>query len=940
MRTSKCTTGFALSALSVAALIFHCQPTARAEDRATGIRPVQLKSEHSADPLGIEAAQPRFGWVLESHERGQLQTAYQILVASSLQNLLSNNGDKWNSGKIVSDNSVEVTYQGKSLSTGERCYWKVRVWDKSGKAGSYSAPSLFEMGLLKQSDWHGKWIGAKKGISSPLLRREFLLQKTVRRARVYVSGVGYYEFHINGKKVGDRVLDPASTYYTNDQPFKLNARVLYASYDVTRYLATGPNAIGVMLGHGWYSSESDVVPAPAGRTPYGDCPRAILQMHIDFADGQRMSLETDGKWRVSSGPITYNDLFHGETYDARLEQPGWDSAGFDDTQWEQAVLAEPPGGALTAQVLPPAQVVQTIIPVRMLLPKEPYMASVYIYDFGQNFSGWAKIRLSGPRGAKLTLTFGARIYPEDSTLDNRSNLRFGGEARQTDTYILKGAGTEEWEPRFTLHGFRYVEVRGFQPTIKLEGIEGRFVRSSVDSHGRFACSNSLLNKIHHNIQWAFMSSFQGMPQDASDRSERVAWLGDPGFVAEDYIYNYDMRAFWEKWLDDIRDSQKDNGDLPIVSPIHWRNTMNPYQMKPAWKSTYPLLIWYLYGYYGDKRVLENHYESLKELVAYLGTTATDYRIVDGLGDHMEPQDYGYSSPRPLHTPIPLTSTAYYYYDTWILSQVAEILGKADDTKRYSELARSIKEAFNLEFFDKGSNQYGTGSQTSNALPLYFQMVSEENVDAVVKNLVYDIVAKHQGHLSTGIIGLNALAQTLPRYGAASVMYQIVTQTTYPSLGYQVSKGATALWETMEDAPWTCQNMKMFGSVEKFFYRNLAGIGLGSSGYRRILISPQPVGELRSVSASLKTVRGTIAVDWVKAGASFKAKVSVPVGSEADISIPKLGLRNVVVTEGGTAVWKGNAYVAGTPGLTSATESTECITFHAGSGSYEFRMSGV
>ncbi len=916
-----------------------------ASDKIAGERSqmlaTELKTEHLKEPLGIETSRPRFKWLLESNERGQLQTAFQVLVASSLERLKADRGDKWDSGKVSSDNSVEVVYGGSELASGERCYWKVRVWDRNGKPGAYSSPSYFEMGLRKPSDWKGKWIAANKGVSSPIFRRAISIDKPVRRARVYISGIGYYELFINGKKVGDRVLEPASTYYNNDQPFKLNTRVLYATYDIAEYLNNGSNVIGVMLGNGWYSAEADVAPSPAGRSPYGDRPRFILQMNVEDEDGQSLSVVSDSNWKASAGPITYNDLFNGETYDARLEQPGWDKPDFNNSSWESASTVEPPSGTLTAELLPPCRVMQTLAPVKMLTPKEPEaFDSTYVYDFGQLFSGWVRIRVSGPRGAKVVLKYGSRIYPDDETLDNRSNMVPGSTARQTDTYILKGDGTEVWEPRFTLHGFRYVEVRGFRDTPSVESIEGRFVHSSMEPNGSFSSSNELLNKIHHNIQWTFMSSFQGLLQDAADRAERQSWLGDPGFVAEDYIHNFDMTAFWEKWLNDIQDSQKEDGDIPFVSPLHWRYAMDAYAMWPCWKSTYPLLTWYLYQQYGDKRVLEDHYASLRKLIDFLSTNASGYIISGGLGDHMEPQENGFSHFSPRHTPAALTSTAYYYYDVWILSRIAEVLGKSEDAKRYSELAQSINAAFNRNFLDSSTNQYATGSQTSNALPLYLGMVPPASIQAVVKNLIDDIITKHNGHLSTGIIGSNALAQALPRFDATDVMYRIVTQTTYPSLGYQVMQGATAVCETYECGPWLSQNMKMFGSADKFFYRNLAGINLGSPGYRRIAIRPQPVGDLRSVTAEQLTVRGSIKVEWIKGDTSLDLKVSVPPGTEADVSIPKLGLMDLVITENGTTTWRANTYVPGVPGVSGGTDARDSVTLRVGSGSYNFAMNGV
>ena len=899
-----------------------------------------IKTENTTNPLGIDTLHPRFRWLLESSARGQLQTAYQILVASSLEKLQAGTGDKWDSGRVASDNLVEVPYEGKNLSSSERCYWKVRIWDRNGRSSLYSEPSFFEMGLLRPADWQGKWIESDKGISSPLLRKEFNLDGATRRARVYISGIGYYELYINGKKVGDRVLEPASSYYNNDQPFKLRTRVIYATYDVTNLLHRGTNAIGVILGNGWYSAENDVAPAPVGRSPYGDRPRLILQMNAETSSGETRSIFSDTSWRTHPGPITYNDIFHGETYDARLEQHGWDTPGFNGGSWSSAALAESPSGVLISEMLPPERVVETIQPVKLLVPKDPEgFWGTYVYDFGQLFSGWVRIKLSGPPGTKVTLKYGSRIFPEDNTLDNRSNMMPGGEARQTDTYILKGDCVETWEPRFTLHGFRYVEVRGSSDLPAVESIEGRLVRSDIDSTGSFVSSNDLINKIHENIRWTFMSSFQGILQDAADRSERQAWLGDPSFVAEDYIYNFDMEAFWEKWLDDIQDTQKENGYIPFVSPIHWRDGMNTYLMWPCWKSTYPLLTWYLYQYYGDKRVLEAHYPSLKKLIDSLSASSKDYIISEGLGDHMEPQSNGYTHFSPLHTPAAVTSTAYYYYETWIVAQMAEILGQTEDAKKYSALAESIKEAFNRIFFDSATGEYSTGSQTSNALPLYLDMVPEKNVQEVVKHLVDDIVEKHSGHLSTGIIGSNALAQTLPQHGATEVEYEIATQTTYPSLGYQITEGATAVCETYECSPWLSQNMKMFGSVDKFFYRNLAGISPAVPGYKRAIIKPQPVADLRSAMATEQTVRGPITVSWIRGDTSLGLKVSIPAGMEADVSIPKLGMMNLSIVEGGRTVWSDNKYIGGADGISGANDARDSIVLYVGSGSYDFEMNG-
>jgi alpha-L-rhamnosidase len=943
--------------------------------RRLGLTPTQLKCEYAIDPLGIDTPQPRFSWVLQSRRRGQMQSAYEILISSSEENLEQNIADLWNSGKVMSEQSVNVPYSGRALASGQKCWWKVRCWNRANddgidemrpyndqeileelqveRASEYSEPVAFGMGLLEESDWTGKWICPDEIISSPLLRKEFILEKEIKQASVYISGLGYYELYINGEKVGDHVLDPGTTYYNNDQPFGLGSRVLYVTYDVTDQLQSGGNAVGVMLGNGWYSAEEDIPPSPSHREAYGDRPILIMQMNVEFADGHRVSVVTDDTWKTCAGPVTYNDYSNGETYDARLEKLGWDTPGYDDSQWSVAQIMDAPSGKLRSQPIPPIKVVEIIKPVGILNPRE----NVYVYDMGQNFSGWTRLRVSGPKGTKVTLKHGARVY-DDNMLDARSNLyhcpdseedyrrgipRDGAVgtgyhhcARQTDSYILKGGGVEIWEPRFTLHGFRYVELTGFPGTPTLENLAGRHVRSSVETVGNFTCSNSLINQIHQNICWTFMSSMQGFPQDAADRSERVGWLGDP--IPEDFILNFDTASYWAKWADDLKDSQKLDGDIPIICPLHWRGF---YGMMPVWKSTYPIVAWHVYQYYGDERILAEHYNGMKKLVGFLSAIAEDHIVSSGLGDHMEPQPDGSTSSGPQRTPSALTSTAYYYLDAQIVADAAEILGKTEDAARYSDLAEKIRTAFNQEFLNENTNQYSTGSQTSNAIPLYMGMVPKDRVDAVLKNLVENIVTTRKGHLFTGMLGTNALAQILLDHGAADVMYQIVTQTTFPGWGYMVSKGATTIWESWDGDPETqlSYNMKLFGSVDKFFYKGLAGINTGSPGYEQIAIKPCVVGDLKYAKASIKTVRGLVKVDWERCEKSLAMKVTIPVNSQAEVSVPKVGLRNVSIRERGEVIWEAGEFIKGVPGITAGGETEDYVSFHAGSGYYFFHLNG-
>ena len=890
----------------------------------SNFRVYDLRCEYADMPLAVETAQPRFSWLLDADQRNQCQSAYHILVASSPDKLKADLADKWSSSKVLSEKSVNIGYQGEALSSGEICYWTVLCWDKDGQQIARGPVKRFEMGLLKKSDWQGKWIGAGKEVSSPLLRKEFEIAKKVRRARVSISGVGWNELYINGKKVGDHVLDPANTFYNNDTSFELGSRVLYVTFDATDYLKKGRNAVGSMLGNGWYSFDDDT----PGRQEFADSPILILQMNIEFTDGTSMSVVSDDTWKVCSGPVTANEICLGEHYDARLEKTGWKIANYDDSGWDKAVLAEPPSGVLVSQMMPAVKVMKTIKPVKITQPAD----GVYIYDFGQHFSGWTRLQVSAPRGTKVTLRHAGTLY--DNGLLNIRNQR---NTPQTDTYILKGEGVEVWEPRFTLHGFRYVEMTGFSGKPALANLEGRFVYNSVETSGSFECSNPLLNQIHRNAYWTFMSSLQGIPQDAAERPERTGWLGDTGFVAEDYIYNFDTAAFWAKWLDDIKDAQRPDGDIPLISPPHPRRK---YRVQPCWKSTYPLIAWYLYQYYGDERVLAEHYDGMKGLLELQNSRANKHIISGGLGDHMEPdRAMGISNKRPKRTPPSLTSTAYHYYECWIMAQAAKILGKSDEASGYRDQAQDIKMAFNEKFFDEKTNQYGSGSQTANALALHLGLVPEGKEEAVLNNLVDDIMIKNEGHLSTGIIGTNALEQVLGKYGRADVMYEIATKTTFPSWGYSISKGATTVWETFEDDKHSL-NMKMFGSSEKFFYKDLAGIGIGAAGFKKIIIKPCVVGDLTYAKASFKTVGGAISSHWQRKNNSISLHVSIPVNSTAKIHVPKIGMQNVTVKEGGKIIWEKGAYIDNAAGITTGYENDDYVIFDTGSGLYSFKVTGT
>ena len=901
-------------------------------------RPGELRCEYAVDPLGVDARRPRLSWQTPVEPYGYRQSAYQVVVGASVAVLRIGGELLWDSGKVASERSVNVPYAGRALASGERCCWRVRTWDWEDHASAWSEAAWFELGLLEADDWRGDWIAAERGISAPLLRTEFTLAAAPTRARVYLSGLGYYELRINGAKVGRQVLDPASSYYHNDLELELDARVLYASHDVTGPLRAGRNAVGVMLGNGWYAAEADVPPSPSHRQPYGERPQLLLQLEVALTDGEPVRLASGTGWKAYAGPVRYNDYSHGESYDARLEQPGWDTPGYDDSGWSTAQEVAAPSGSLRAQPLPASEVVETRSAQRVLRPRD----GVAVYDFGQNFSGWSRLRVQGERGTRVVLKHGARVYG-DGSLDARSNLydlHCTHVARQRDSYTLKGAGVEEWEPRFTLHGFRYVEVSGWPGTPRPEQVEGRVVRNAVEQVGSFRCSNELLNRIHEAAVWTFASSLHGFPQDAADRSERVGWLGDP--ILEDYMYNFDTAQFWAKWSDDLGDSQRPDGKLPVISPLHWRgSTHDPYGDCPVWWSSYAVIAWSLYWFYDDQRVLARHAAGIGRLVAYLGTRAQQHIVEFGLGDHMEPQADGTTSSSPRHTPPALTSTAYYYFDARVASRAAEIAGRSAEARRYAALAEEIRTAFNRRFLDSESNQYSTGSQTSNALPLALGLVPRERVEAVLANLIREIEENHAGHLSTGMLGTNALVNVLPRHGAAELMYRIATQTTFPSWGYMIERGATTLWESWSDLreEKLSLNMKLLGSVEKFFYRDLAGIRATAPGFREAAIEPQVVSDLEWARAHLRTVRGEFAVHWRRGADAFELDITIPGNVTAAVTLPKLGLSQVKVSEGERGIWASGATVTTVQGIDDCAENAENITLRAGSGSYRLRLTG-
>ena len=899
------------------------------------ITPTDLTCEYAPNPISIDTQEPRFGWLLQSDQRNQSQSAYQILVATSPEDLQAGRVDKWDSGKVSSDRSVNVPYAGNSLSSDENCHWQVRVWDQDDRASAYSEPAAFTMGLLDESDWTGTWIGAPTDVASPLLRTEFDLANPVSRARLHISGLGWYELYLNGRRVGDHVLDPATSDYTQ--------RVLYVTHDVTELLQAGANAAGVMLGNGWYCE-------PGWEHRYGDSPRLRLQLNVEFADGSTTSVVSGSGWKTAPGPITRNDLYGGETYDARRDQPGWAATGFDDAHWDAAVDKDAPGGKMVAQVMPPIRVNKKLQPVNVTQPQD----GVYVYDLGQLFGGWAKLRLKGERGTTVIIKYACQVLEESGLVDqesgefyyrHRSRASAHEEGDEIDIYILKGdPDGESYEPRFTYHPVRYVQVESDRP-ISIEELQGHVVYSDVDLSGGFECSNPIFNRIHELVHWTVTNGLFGIPLDCLHR-EHWAWT-DPATIASSLYPRKHMPRFWTKWLDDIKDAQLEDGSVPDICP----NYVQRNDPDPAWGGNYPILVWYLYQYFDDSRILEQHYEPVRLWVDYLTSVAENHIVNEGhYGDHMLPgaapgEEEFVSS----ETPPPLLWTGYYYLGAAIVSKVADYLGKEDEAVHYARLAEEIKDAINHEWLDPAAHRYATGSQTANLFPLALGIVPQASEAGVVQDIVHNIVDTWGGHHHTGNTGVTCLIDALTPYGQGEVLYDLVATPSYPGWGFMVEQGATTIWESwsLQSTVGAAESMIMWASIDEFFYNDLAGIkgpdyhgpGFMTPGFSEIHIEPHTLGDLEHAGATLKTVRGELASRWRRSDHSISLEVTIPVTSTARVSVPTLGLSNISVSEGGNTIWQDNAYLPGGDGITVAVARAEYIDVEVGSGSYRFELTG-
>ena len=827
--------------------------------RATGLR-----CEYIADPVGLDVdiAHPRLSWQLSMPENGQ-QTAWQVLAATRPELLKEQEADLWNSGKVVSDQSTQVAYGGKTVPSCTEVWWKVRVWDRHGRASAWSKPAHWETGLAPD-EWQASWIGSplppqKTGGPNPAyyFRREIDLPAPSHHARAYISGLGYYELYINGKKVGDHVLAPNLSNYgcrdTGSFPFEevrnMSCRIYYETFDISPYLQKGTNTLGIIVGNGFFFRNEDSLNKIFS---YG-LPRTIARFEIETDTG-KMTLVTDTAWHTTTGPILHNGVFTGEIYDARREMPGWARPNYDDSSWSPAVIRKAPGGRLTGQITPPDRMIRQVQPVTVKRVND----SILRYDLGEMITGWARIVAKGKKGRRILLRFIEEQGPQ-----------YG----QSDSYILQGQGMEVWQPRFTWHAFRYVELISY-PLPDTVQLTGMVVSTDIKNTGFFECSNDIFNKINDNfIRTQQDNMHGGVPTNCPHRDRR-GYLSDGQTAAPAALYNFDMSAFYTKWIDDIADGQnKVTGFIPHTIPFHgsWGNL--------SWNSAYIILPWYMYLYYGDTTIVKKHWEGMKKYIGYLERHLTPSCIVN-TSPFTE-----WGLPQPNTLPRGLVSTAFFYHDLQIMSRLAGILGKSNDKSYFDTLAEKVKQGFNKTWLDNKQMTYYTGRQGANVLALGFGLVPEELVDKVFETLVNHLTYDTEGHFDTGTLGTPLLLQVLARHGRNDLAYTLMNQKDYPSFGLEILRGSTTLWET-----WSgnfSHSHPAFGSVCQWFYNTLAGIlpDPGRPGFRHFLIRPLPVADLSVVSASTTSPYGRITSSWHVEDNDLFLDVTVPPNSTATVMLP-------------------------------------------------------
>lgn len=971
---------------SIVALVLFTLTIPAAWADADGLRAEQLRCEYRVDPLAVEEPHPRLSWIVASERRGERQTAYRILVASTAERLLKDEGDLWDSGKVASSATTHVSYDGKPLGSRAAAYWKVRAWNKDGVEGPWSAPARWEMGLLKAEDWAAKWVDAspvpttlkvteatyytpdgkvKKDVTeavarllaekgpefpvtnenlggdpakdvakrlhvkftcdgvplevdcaekanvylpagrTPYLRKSFDLAKPVARVRIFATALGVYELRLNGKRVGDAYLAPGWTDYPK--------RVRYQAYDVTKQVTQGENVLGAIVAPGWFAGHVGLFNAFQF---YGKPPALRAQLEITFTDGTSTRVVTDETWKSHASPLLMADLLKGETYDAALEMPGWDAPGFDAAAWTP-VKARDDSWNLQADVDEPVRVF-TELPARTLTEPAP---GRWTYDLGQNLVGVVRLRVAAPKGTVVTIRH-AEVLNADGTIYT-ANLRG---ATSTDTYVCKGDGVETWQPGFTFHGFRYVELTGLPRKPALDAVTGVAMGSDLPLVGEFGCSDPRLNQLQSNIYWGLRGNYLSIPTDCPQRDERMGWMGDAQVFTPTATFNCDVAAFMTKWMVDVVDAQREDGAFADVSPVMRGLNFGT----PAWGDAGVIVPWTVYEAYGDKRMLERCAASMIKWVEWCKANSTDLIREKNRGN-----DYGDWLSIKADTSKELIGTAYFAHSTDLLARSLRVLGRDAEAEKYEKLFADIKAAFIRRYLEP-DGRIKNATQSSYILALRFNLLPDELRAKAIEELVADIEAR-DWHVSTGFVGVSHILHVLEAGGRTDVAHRLLMQDTFPSWLFSVKHGATTIWErwdgwTPATGPHPDFGMNSFnhyalGSCGQWMFERVAGIARepGVAGFEKIVVHPRP-GALTSAKATLRSIRGPISTAWTVKDGAFSLDVTIPANTTATVVLPTKDKASVRESGGPAEAAQGVKFVR--------VEGEESV-WSVGSGRYRF-----
>ncbi|HEY1661598.1 MAG TPA: glycoside hydrolase family 78 protein [Verrucomicrobiae bacterium] len=897
----------------------------------------RLRCEYLFAPLGIDERAPRLSWTIESNRRGAHQTAYRIRVASTPEKLAAGEGDRWDSGRIESDQTTHIAYAGKLLRSRDVGHWLVEIWDETGKSAT-SERSHWTMGLLDKSDWPAKWIAAEpeiikrdKEATAPtliepgtpaLFRKEFDVPGPIKRATIYASARGVFELRANGERIGEDIFAPEWTDY--------DKRIHYRAYEVTKMLTQGRNALAATLGDGWWSG---YVGWQETRARYGSLENSLLvQLEVELVDGKRLTLVTDGSWRCNTGPILASDFMMGETYDARREHKGWDAANFPGQDWLPAREVAAPTVPLVAQRSEPVKVVEKITPVSV----NEIRPGVFIYDLSQNIAGWVRLRINAPAGTRVTLRHGERLNP-DGTLYTE-NLR---RARATDVYICKGGGAEIYEPHFTFHGFQYIELTGLPSAPGKEAVTGCVVRSATADAGKFECSHAGVNRLWQNGLWSQRDNFLSVPTDCPQRDERLGWMGDAQVFLRTASYNMDVAAFFTKWMVDVEDAQTADGIFPDTAP-RLREGDNFIGLgglggSAGWADAGVIIPWTLWRVYGDKRIVERHWKAMTAWLDWIERHNPTGLRVNQLGNNYGdwlciPGDTTFGTHSPMKN---LLATAYWADDAAKMSRLARELGREAEAGRFQAMFEKIRAAFQKEWL-RADGKLAVETQTAYLLALAFNLLPDNARDRAADQLVENIRAL-DWHLSTGFIGISHLNPTLTLAGHTDVAYRLLLREDYPSWLYPVKHGATTIWERWNG--WTeaegffVPQMNSFnhyslGSVGEWLFRHVAGIELDpdAAGFQKFILRPFIGNGLDFARASYRTMHGEIASEWNRSGEKITWSIRIPANTTARVYVPSR--QETAVTEGGVPVEKA-------AGLRVIGRDGNFLVCEAQSGAYAF-----